>query len=74
MEKVESLGLAELGRTLADCRKQAKLTQREVGRQIFLSRTSISRNERGKRDSGIYDLHHFANACGFKLTLKVVSA
>ena len=74
MEKTRSVALTEVGKLLAGCRRNAKLTQRAVATQLKLSRSAVSRIERGKCDSEIFLLKDFAKACGATLVLKIVPA
>ena len=67
MNALDTSIVHSVGVTLANCRKKAGLRQTDVAAKLKLSRSVISRIERGKRDSGVDELFNFAKACGARL-------
>ena len=54
----------EFGAALRKARKDAGLTQEEVGRRVNLSRTSITNIERGKQHVALHQVFLLASAVG----------
>ena len=59
----------DLAEQLYQCRKKAKLTQKELAEKMNTSQSMIARTESGKGNITIDKLLHFAAACGKKVAL-----
>ncbi|MCM1154246.1 MAG: helix-turn-helix domain-containing protein [Roseburia sp.] len=56
-----------IGDNIRECRKKAKLSQKELGKKLGVSQQHIAQYERGKRQPKIETLRKIANALGVSI-------
>ncbi|WP_334332213.1 MULTISPECIES: helix-turn-helix domain-containing protein [unclassified Companilactobacillus] len=56
-----------LGNNLRECRKQCKLSEREVSKMLHVDITTISKYEHSTRTPDIYTIIRFADVYGVSL-------
>jgi transcriptional regulator with XRE-family HTH domain len=69
-EKFEAAA-ALVGAQLAQARREAKLTQTEVGKRLGMQQTSIARIESGKTNASLRTLMKVADAIGCEIDITI---